>query len=62
MPNLIYLLIEFLDELVFGVTGSAWPLMRTDLHLNYVQISLAGPIALFIVLPRMSFRLQQGTG
>ena len=41
MPNLILLLIEFLDELVFGVTGSAWPLMRTDLHLNYVQIGLA---------------------
>jgi FSR family fosmidomycin resistance protein-like MFS transporter len=41
MPNLIFLLIEFLDELVFGVTDSAWPLMRTDLHLNYVQIGLA---------------------
>lgn len=41
MPNLIFLLIEFLDELVFGVTNAAWPLMRTDLHLNYVQIGLA---------------------
>jgi FSR family fosmidomycin resistance protein-like MFS transporter len=39
--NLIFLFIEFLDELVFGVTDAAWPLIRTDLHLNYVQIGLA---------------------
>jgi FSR family fosmidomycin resistance protein-like MFS transporter len=39
--NSIFLLIEFLDELVFGVTGAAWPLIRTDLRLNYVQIGLA---------------------
>jgi len=39
--NLIFLLIEFLDELVFGVTGASWPLIRTDLHLNYLQIGLA---------------------
>jgi len=39
--NFIFLLIEFLDELIFGVTGAAWPLIRTDLHLNYVQIGLA---------------------
>ncbi len=38
---MLYLLIEFLDELVFGVTGAAWPLIRTDLGLNYVQIGLA---------------------
>ena len=30
--------IEFLDELVDGVTGAAWPLIRTDLNLSYVQI------------------------
>ena len=41
MPNFIFLLIEFVDELVFGVTDAAWPLIRTDLHLNYVQIGLA---------------------
>ncbi len=35
------MLIEFLDELIFGVTDAAWPLIRTDLHLNYVQIGLA---------------------
>jgi FSR family fosmidomycin resistance protein-like MFS transporter len=37
----IFLLIEFVDELIFGVTDAAWPLIRTDLHLNYIQIGLA---------------------
>jgi len=48
----IYLLIEFLDELVFGVGTAATPLMRDDLALTYVQIgllfSLPGLIANFI--------------
>lgn len=48
----IYLLIEFLDELVYGVGETAWPLMRGDLHLTYTQIglllSLPGIIAAFI--------------
>lgn len=39
--NIIFLFIEFLDELIFGVTDAAWPLIRTDLHLNYIQIGLA---------------------
>jgi FSR family fosmidomycin resistance protein-like MFS transporter len=39
--NIIYLLIEFLDELVFGVGEAAWPLIRNDLALNYFQIGLA---------------------
>src|ERR671926_189139 len=39
--NSIYLLVEFMDELVFGVNEAAWPLIRNDLHLNYVQIGLA---------------------
>jgi len=39
--NIIYLLIEFLDELVFGLGEAAWPLIRNDLGLNYVQIGLA---------------------
>jgi FSR family fosmidomycin resistance protein-like MFS transporter len=39
--HFIYLLVEFMDELVFGVTEAAWPLIRNDLHLNYVQIGLA---------------------
>ncbi len=48
----IYLLIEFVDELVFGVGEAAWPLIRTDLHLTYTQIglllSVPGIIAAFI--------------
>lgn len=40
LPSMLYLLIEFLDELVFGVTDAAWPLIRTDLGLNYIQIGV----------------------
>ncbi|HLO17113.1 MAG TPA: MFS transporter [Anaerolineales bacterium] len=39
--HILYLLIEFLDELVFGVGEAAWPLIRNDLGLNYAQIGLA---------------------
>jgi len=49
---MIYLLIEFVDELVFGVGETAWPLFRNDLHLTYTQIGLLlrlpGLIAAFI--------------
>jgi len=38
---MIFLIIEFIDELVFGVGEAAWPLIRNDLHLNYAQIGLA---------------------
>ena len=41
MANIIFLLIEFIDELIFGVTDAAWPLIRTDLQLNYIQIGVA---------------------
>jgi FSR family fosmidomycin resistance protein-like MFS transporter len=34
------LAIEFLDEFVFGIREAAWPLMRTDLGLEYAQIGL----------------------
>ncbi len=48
----MYLLIEFLDELIFGVGETAWPLIRDDLHLTYTQIglllSVPGIIAAFI--------------
>lgn len=47
-----YLIIEFLDELVFGVGEVAWPLLRDDLNLTYTQIglllSLPGILASFI--------------
>lgn len=40
MTNLPFLLIEFLDELVFGVTDAAWPFIQTELALNYTQIGV----------------------
>ena len=40
MANFIFLLIEFIDELVFGVTDAAWPFIQTELHLNYTQIGI----------------------
>src|SRR4030095_15088020 len=50
--NFLYLVIEFVDELVFGVGEVALPLMRDGLHLTYTQIglllSLPGIIAAFI--------------
>ncbi len=50
--HLIYLLIEFVDELVFGVGEVALPLIRDGLHLTYTQIglllSLPGIIGAFI--------------
>jgi FSR family fosmidomycin resistance protein-like MFS transporter len=41
VTNLLFLFIEFLDELVFGVTDAAWPLIRADLNLSYIQIGVA---------------------
>lgn len=41
VSNLPLLLIEFLDELVFGVGEAAWPFIRSDLALSYAQIGLA---------------------
>jgi FSR family fosmidomycin resistance protein-like MFS transporter len=38
---LTFLLIEFLDELVYGARETAWPLIRSDLGLTYTQIGLA---------------------
>lgn len=37
---MIYLLIEFLDELVFGVGEIALPVIRDDLQLTYTEIGL----------------------
>ncbi len=49
---LILLLIEFLDELIYGVREAAWPLLRDDLRLSYIEIglllSLPGIIGNFI--------------
>lgn len=50
--NFIYLLIEFVDELIFGVGEVALPFIRDDLRLTYTQIglllSLPGVVAAFI--------------
>lgn len=37
---LVLLLIEFLDELVFGAREAAWPLIRDDLALSYAQVGI----------------------
>ncbi len=37
---MIFLAIEFLDELVFGLGEAAWPFLRDDLHLSYLQIGV----------------------
>jgi FSR family fosmidomycin resistance protein-like MFS transporter len=34
------LVVEFLDELVFGVREAAWPLIRDELSLTYAQVGL----------------------
>ncbi|HEX8475177.1 MAG TPA: MFS transporter [Pyrinomonadaceae bacterium] len=34
------LLIEFFDELVFGVREAAWPLIRDDLGLSYTEVGM----------------------
>lgn len=37
---LLLLLIEFLDEFVYGAREAAWPLIRADLGLSYAQIGV----------------------
>jgi len=37
---LTLLLIEFLDEFVFGAREAAWPVIKHDLNLTYIQIGL----------------------
>lgn len=38
--TIVFLVIELLDELVDGVQGAAYPLIRNDLQLSYVQVGL----------------------
>lgn len=44
---LVLLAVEFLDEFVFGIREAAWPLIRDDLNLSYIQIGV------LLTLPRM---------
>jgi FSR family fosmidomycin resistance protein-like MFS transporter len=36
----LLLIIEFLDELVYGAREAAWPLLRSDLQLTYAQVGV----------------------
>ena len=38
--TILFLVIELLDELVDGVRGAAWPLIRQDLDLSYFEIGM----------------------
>lgn len=53
MVVMTFLAVEFIDELVGGVGSAAWPLIRNDLDLTYVQIGLLftvlGIVSSFIV-------------
>jgi MFS transporter, FSR family, fosmidomycin resistance protein len=40
VPIATFLAIELLDEVIFGAREAAWPLIRRDVHLTYVQIGL----------------------
>lgn len=52
MSQWIYLLIELLDELVFGAVSALMPVLQDDFQLNYIQIgillSVPGYISIFI--------------
>lgn len=37
---MVYYLIEFLDELIFGVSEATWPFIKSDLGLTYTQIGI----------------------
>ena len=44
----VMLVIEFLDELAFGVMEPAWPFIRDELAINYAQIGLLIGLPLFL--------------
>ncbi|MBK6661402.1 MAG: MFS transporter [Thermoflexaceae bacterium] len=39
-PASLLLVIEFFDELAFGLREAAWPAIRTDLSLSYTQVGV----------------------
>lgn len=39
-PAFLLLVIEFFDELAFGLREAAWPAIRTDLSLSYTQVGV----------------------
>lgn len=40
LPVLWFMAVEFIDELVDGAFGAAWPAVKSDLHLSLTQIGL----------------------
>jgi FSR family fosmidomycin resistance protein-like MFS transporter len=57
------LIIEFLDEFVFGAREAAWPLIRADLGLDYAQVGLLlGIPSVFASLIEPSFGILADTG
>lgn len=46
--TLVLLVIEFLDEFVYGAREAAWPLLRADLGLNYAEVGLLLSLPQFI--------------
>lgn len=38
--TIIFLAIELLDEMIDGLCGAAWPLIRNDLHIDYAQVGM----------------------
>jgi FSR family fosmidomycin resistance protein-like MFS transporter len=45
---LLFILIVFFDELVYGVGEAAWPLIRTELALSYLQIGLIQTLPIWL--------------
>jgi MFS transporter, FSR family, fosmidomycin resistance protein len=45
---IVLLIIEFLDEWVFGLREAAWPLIREELQLDYGQIGLLMSVPVFL--------------
>lgn len=44
----VFLCIELLDEIVDGLSSAAWPLIREDLDLNYIELGLLFSIPNFV--------------
>jgi len=44
----VLLLVEFLDEIMDGVGGAAWPLIRDDLGLSYAEVGVLLSVPSFI--------------
>ena len=60
---LTFLAIELLDEFVAGAVEAAWPLIRTDLGLSYVQIGVllsAPAVFAHLIEPAIGIQVAEG--